>query len=155
MPNRREFKLGIIGCGRISQSYVQAIQSCPAMRLTAVMDLRPETAQMTAQAADCRAFTELEDFAAQSGVDGVVICAPPSDHRDIACRLMREGIHVLCEKPMATCWDDAVAMVNQATELDLVLMMASKFRYVEDIIRAKAIITSGMLGEIQFYENRF
>lgn len=68
---------------------------------------------------------------------------------------MQAGIHVLCEKPFATTWEDAVEMVNMATEMDLVLMMASKFRYVEDVIRAKAIITSGMLGEIQFYENRF
>jgi predicted dehydrogenase len=154
-PTRRDFKLGIIGCGRISQSYVQAIMNCPTMRLSAVMDIRDESARSTAQAAECRYFTDLETFIRESGVDGAVICAPPNEHRATACALLQAGIHVLCEKPMATSWDDAVAMVNLATEMDLVLMMASKFRYVEDIIRAKAIIASGMLGEIQFYENRF
>lgn len=152
---RRDFKLGIIGCGRISQSYVQAIMSCPTLRLAAVMDVRNESARSTAQAAECRYFTDLETFIREAGVDGAVICAPPSEHRQIACALLQAGIHVLCEKPMATSWPDAVAMGNMATEMDLVLMMASKFRYVEDIIRAKAIIASGMLGEIQFYENRF
>jgi predicted dehydrogenase len=155
MTTRRDFKLGLIGCGRISQSYVQAITHCPTLRLAAVMDIRPEAARSTAEAADCRMFTDLETFIREAGIEGAIICAPPNEHRATACALLEAGIHVLCEKPFATTWEDAVAMVNTATEMDLVLMMASKFRYVEDVIRAKAIITSGMLGEIQFYENRF
>lgn len=155
MKSRRDFKIGIIGCGRISQSYVQAVMGCPGLKLTAVMDTRPEAARSTAEAAECRMFTDLESFIRESGVEGAIICAPPIYHRPVACALMEAGIHVLCEKPFATHWEDAVAMVNMATEMDLVLMMASKFRYVEDVIRAKAIITSGMLGEVLFYENRF
>lgn len=152
---KREFKLGLIGCGRISQAYVQAIQASPSLKLTAVMDTRSEAARSTAEANDCRMFTDLETFVREGGMEGAIICAPPAEHRPIACELLSHGIHVLCEKPMSPTWSDAVEMVNTATEMDLVLMMASKFRYVEDIIRAKAIITSGMLGEIQFYENRF
>ena len=155
MKTRREFKLGLVGCGRISQSYVQAAMTCPTLKLVGVMDTRPEAARSTGEVAECRTFTDLESFARESGAEGVIICAPPAEHRPIACTLLQAGMHVLCEKPFSTNWEDAVAMVNTATELDLVLMMASKFRYVEDVIRAKAIITSGMLGEIQFYENRF
>lgn len=155
MKSRRDFKLGLIGCGRISQSYVQAIMSCPTLHLVGVMDVRAEAARSTAEVAGCRAFTDLESFIRESGAEGAIICAPPVDHRPVACALLEAGIHVLCEKPFATSWEDAVAMVNTATEMDRVLMMASKFRYVEDVVRAKAIVTSGMLGEIQFYENRF
>jgi len=152
---RREIKIGLIGCGRISQSYVQSIADLPSMRLAAVLDVRPEASASTAEAANCRTFTDLDLFIQEADVQAAIICAPPSEHRQIACSLLKAGLHVLCEKPLATSWEDAVAMVNLATEMDLVLMMASKFRYVEDIIRAKAIITSGLLGEIQFYENRF
>lgn len=155
MNTTRQFKFGLVGCGRISQTYVQSIKAIPHAVLTAVMDVRPEAAHAAAEAADCAAFTELEEFAVHSGVDAAIICSPPLQHREIACRLMDEGMHILCEKPIAINRDDVEAMAAKAVEKDRFLMMASKFRYVEDIIRAKAIIASGMLGEIQFYENRF
>ncbi len=155
MTTTRPFKFGLVGCGRISQTYVQAIKTIPNALLAAVMDTRPEAAQSAAEAGDCVAFTELEAFARQSGVEAAIICSPPRQHSEVACRLMDEGMHILCEKPIAINRADVEAMAAKAIERDRFLMMASKFRYVEDIIRAKAIIASGMLGEIQFYENRF
>lgn len=155
MTNRRQFKLGIIGCGRISQTYFQAIADCPAISLVAVMDTRQDAASSAAEAAGCRGFTDLEQFIHESGAEGAIICAPPAFHRPIACALIDHGIHVLCEKPFATSYEDAKTMVELANERDVVLMMASKFRYVEDIVRAKAMVTSGMLGDILFYENSF
>lgn len=152
---RREFRIGLIGCGRISQSYLQAIKTCETIKLTAVMDTRADAAASAAEAAGAKHFTDLESFIQDSGVEGAIICAPPAEHRGIATALMEAGIHVLCEKPFATTREDAQAMVRVAEEKDRIIMMASKFRYVEDVIRAKAIITSGLLGEILYYENKF
>lgn len=161
---RKEFKIGIAGCGRISQAYVQALQylaqhgraeAAAPIKLTAVMDSRLDVAQSTAEAAGCKAFGDLDEFIREGGMDGAIICAPPNAHRPIALELMRAGVHVLCEKPLTTRYEDAVAMKAASGETGRVLMMASKFRYVEDIVRAKAIVASGMLGDIMFYENNF
>ncbi len=149
------FKIGIVGCGRISQSYLAALKECPEIRLTAVMDVREEAAKATAEAAGCAYFTNLERFARESAIDGAIVCAPPNEHRLITCTLMECGIHVLCEKPFATCIGDAEAMIRASHETNRILMMASKFRYVEDVIRARAMITSGMLGQVLFFENWF
>jgi len=154
-PQRREFKLGLIGCGRISQSYVQALGDGQSVSLAAVMDVRPEVVRAAAEASDCRGFTDLDSFVAEGGVDGAIVCAPPVYHCQIACQLLRNGIHVLCEKPFATTVEDAETMIEMAEANDLVLMMSSKFRYVEDIVRAKAMIASGLLGDIVFFENKF
>ncbi len=154
-PYRREFKLGLIGCGRISQSYVQALADYPGAVLSAVMDVRPEVVQAAAEASNCRGFTDLDSFVSESDVDGAIVCAPPSVHRSICCQLLENGMHVLCEKPFATSAEDAEAMIATADSRDLVLMMSSKFRYVEDIVRAKAMIASGLLGDIVFFENKF
>ncbi len=155
MSQRREFKLGIVGCGRISQSYVQAVNECPNVTLSALLDIRPDVVNAAAEASQCRAFTNLDSFISESGIDGAVICAPPNVHRDVACALLNNGIHVLCEKPFATTSADAEAMIECAEAQDLVLMMASKFRYAEDIVRAKAMIASGLLGQVVFFENKF
>jgi predicted dehydrogenase len=65
------------------------------------------------------------------------------------------GAHVLCEKPLTLSVEDAAAMVQAAIRAGRQLMMASKFRYVQDIIHAKGMIASGILGEIVLYENEF
>jgi predicted dehydrogenase len=65
------------------------------------------------------------------------------------------GAHVLCEKPLAISLDDAKAMVLAADRGGRVLMMASKFRYVADVIKAKGLIESEILGEVVLLENEF
>ena len=46
-------------------------------------------------------------------------------------------------------------MVEKAQENDCLLMMASKFRYVDDVIKAKGVVDSGILGDIVLFENVF
>jgi predicted dehydrogenase len=61
----------------------------------------------------------------------------------------------LCEKPLSIDFKSAKMMVDAAQRARLKLTMASKFRYVEDVVRAKSIVTSGILGEIVLFENAF
>lgn len=150
-----DFRFGLVGCGRISQAYLDAIRVYGGARLTAVMDTRDEAARTAAEAVGARAFTDLGEFVSHGGIDGAIICTPPIHHKEVACTLIENGVHVLCEKPFATTVEDALAMVEAARRADIVLMMASKFRYVEDVIRAKAMIASGSIGSVQFYQNAF
>jgi predicted dehydrogenase len=46
-------------------------------------------------------------------------------------------------------------MIDTADRAGVLLTMASKFRYVEDVIKAKSIVASGILGEIILFENAF
>jgi predicted dehydrogenase len=147
-------RLGLVGCGRISQAYVEAIAQLDDVELVAVMDTRSDAAQAAAEANGAAAFSRLDEFA-DAGIDAAIICSPPVHHREAAVALLDRGVHVLCEKPFATTTDDARAMVSAANESGLTLMMASKFRYADDVIRAKSMIASGMLGRVLFYDNCF
>ena len=149
------FDIALIGCGRISQAYLEAIKQCKNVTLKAVMDSRKDAADAIAEAASCLAFNDIDSLLKNVKVDGAIVCTPPTFHKEISCNLLRNGISVLCEKPLAISVEDGMAMYKTAKENQAILMMASKFRYVEDIIRAKSIIASDMLGKIQFYENRF
>ena len=151
---RETARLGLVGCGRISQSYCDAIKQLDDVELVSVIDTRPDAARATAEAHSATAFDDFDAFA-KSGLDAAIICSPPAHHREAALKLMGEGVNVLCEKPFATTFDDAQAMVDEANELELTLMMASKFRYAEDVIRAKSMVSSGMLGQVLFYDNCF
>jgi predicted dehydrogenase len=65
------------------------------------------------------------------------------------------GIHVLCEKPLAIGADVARTMVAAAKRSSATLTMASKFRYARDVVEAKSIIASGVIGDVILFENMF
>lgn len=149
-------KFLLVGTGGIAQSYASAFENHPDATLAAVADIRPDAAHALAERFHCPAFTGLVD-ALDHGppVDGVVICTPPNSHEDLTLSALRRGKHVLCEKPFTLTTDSARRMAAEAEKHDLLLTMASKFRYVADIVKAKSLIASGVIGEVILFENAF
>ena len=88
-------------------------------------------------------------------LDAVVVCTPPVTHRNICADLANRGLHVLCEKPLAIDSSSAREMFDAAAQNDVKLTMATKFRYAADVIRAKSIVSSGILGDVILFENCF
>jgi len=148
-------RLGLVGCGRIAQTYLEALRGLPEIHLAGVADVRVDVAQSVAAQAGTRAFESHARLADDVPLDAVIVCTPPSTHRECAEFFLDRGVHVLCEKPLATSSREAEAMLDRAESADLVLMMASKFRYADDVIKAKGIVDSGILGEVILFENVF
>jgi predicted dehydrogenase len=69
--------------------------------------------------------------------------------------LLEDGLHVLCEKPLAIDSQSAQRMIETAVRVDRLFTMASKFRYVADVARAKALVESGIIGELVLLDNIF
>ncbi|MCA9257627.1 MAG: Gfo/Idh/MocA family oxidoreductase, partial [Planctomycetales bacterium] len=61
----------------------------------------------------------------------------------------------LCEKPLAVSSEAAMRMIKASADADVQFTMASKFRYVDDVAKAKSLIASGVLGEVVLFENVF
>jgi predicted dehydrogenase len=148
-------RLGIIGAGAIAHSYIKALETCQGAKLTAIADPRTDVAKAVAESARCRSYKSHVELAARDECDAVIVCTPPSSHTEIAAALLDKGIPVLCEKPLSTDVATARALCAQAQRKSVVLAMASKFRYVEDVIRAKSIIASGLVGDVILIENTF
>jgi predicted dehydrogenase len=148
-------KLGLVGAGGIAQSWAQALQGDPCAQLVGVADTRFDAAKALAEGAGARAFESYEAMADALGLDTVIVCTPPSTHAEICLYFVERRVHVLCEKPLSVDLATARMMINAARRAGVKLAMASKFRYAEDVIRAKSIVTSGILGEIALFENAF
>jgi predicted dehydrogenase len=152
---RTQLYFGMIGCGRIAQTYLQVLQANPECRLKGVADIRKPTAQSVGNQYGCKSYADYRQVLEDNQVDAVILCTPPNTHAEIATFFLENGVHVLCEKPLAISSDQAASMVQKADEKDCLLMMASKFRYVDDIIKAKGIVESGILGDVVLFENVF
>lgn len=150
-----KLRFGIVGAGAISQSYAQAFASSSEAQLVAVADVQAEASRAMAEAFGCASFTSHRAMAKGAKLDAVVICTPPSLHPEICLYYLERKIPVLCEKPLSIDLKSARAIIGTARRTGVKFTMASKFRYVDDVARAKAIVASGLLGDIILFENAF
>lgn len=148
-------KFGLIGAGAIAQTYGPAFGRSQEAVLVGVTDVRAEAAQAMAERMNCQAYGNYLDMVEQSGCEAVIVCTPPATHPDICCDLLARGINVLCEKPLAVSPAEARRMFEAAERSEAMLTMASKFRYVSDVIQARSIVASGTIGDIILFENAF
>jgi predicted dehydrogenase len=148
-------RFGLVGAGGIAQSYAQSFEGATNARLVAVADVRREAAKALAEAMGCAAFASHEDMAAGAELDAVIVCTPPASHPEICLSLVDHGKHVLCEKPLSIDSASARTMAEAARSAGVKFTMASKFRYVEDVVKTKGIVASGILGDIVLFENAF
>jgi predicted dehydrogenase len=152
---RGKLRLGLVGAGAIARTHVQAVERCESAEIVAVADVRTEQASALAAEIGCAAFDSHGAMDAVADLDAVIVCTPPASHPEVCLHFIGRGVHVLCEKPLSIDVQGARRMLGAARDAGVLLTMASKFRYADDVIRAKAIVASGILGEIALFENAF
>ena len=150
----KKLKFGLVGAGGIAQAYAQAFNESKCCDLVAVADVREDAARALAEIVGGKSYSDYKQLA-DLELDVVIVATPPVSHPEIACYFMERGTPVLCEKPLCMSVADAEKMIATAEANNVLFTMASKFRYCEDVVTAKGILASGMLGEILQFENAF
>jgi predicted dehydrogenase len=116
-------KLAIVGVGDIFPRYLKQAAESKRARFVATCAHHLESAKARAMEYGIDAW--YDDYAAMYEAvrpDGVVIATPNSLHAAQAIAAFERGIHVLCEKPMATTWEDCRAMVDAAQRTGAVFL---------------------------------
>jgi len=134
-------------------SYVHALQAMPGIELIATDPdgaTAPDDALRGGDLAAALGVAYVDDYDAAFAwkPDAVVIAAENSRHRELVERAARAGAHVLCEKPLATTVDDAVAMQRACNEAGVMLMVAYPVRFSPVVRDALAELRAGRLGRI-------
>jgi predicted dehydrogenase len=150
-----KIRFGIVGAGAISQGYGQAFHGCTEAVAVGVADTRLDAARSLGEVLGCPAFASHKAMADACELDAVLVCTPPASHAEICLDFIDRGVNVLCEKPFTVTVAEAETVVCTAREKGVKITMASKFRYVDDVIRAKQIVDSGILGDIVLFDNAF
>jgi predicted dehydrogenase len=119
--------LAVIGAGHMGRYHAEKFARCEGVRLAAVVDADAARAQKLAQAYGCAARTDLAGLARDA--DAAVVAVPTDRHYEVALACLREGMHVLVEKPIAPTLEEADALIAAAEARRLVLQVGHVERY--------------------------
>ncbi len=152
----RRVRVALVGCGRIAATHVKAIaQHLAQAELVALCDVDSQALAQTH--AGCLAaghtdplalFASLDQLLAQSNADLVVLATPSGLHAAQAVRVAQAHRHVLSEKPMATRWPDALAMVRACDDARVRLFIVKQNRLNPTLVKLKAAIDQGRFGRL-------
>ena len=112
-------------------------------------DIIPERAQAAVEKYGCGiAVTDYHQVLADDEVEAVSVCTPNLMHSTIAIDALHAGKHVLCEKPAARTYPEALEMQKAQHETGKVLNIGVVNRFNDQVNRIRSYIQEGRLGEV-------
>ena len=120
-------RAGVAGAGSMGRNHARVYAGLAGASLVAVYDADAERAAAVAAEFGGRVVGSLEELAAS--VDVASVAVPTVAHREVGCRLMELGVHVLLEKPIAPTVDDARVLVVTSQRTGRVLQVGHVERF--------------------------
>lgn len=156
----RPLRGALVGFGFIAgqghaPTYAKHMSNGRAVEIVAVADICEARRQLAhAKFPDARIYSDFRSMlAAEAGnesgkVDFVDIATPPAHHAEIAHAAFDHGLHVLCEKPMATSAEEAAGMLKHAQEARRVYFPCHNYKHAPVVKAVRGILDEGVIGPV-------
>ena len=143
-------KVAVIGCGTIANAaHIPSYVKNPEAEIKYFCDIIPERAQAAVEKYGCgTAVVDYHQVLADPEVEAVSVCTPNNVHPQIAIDALRAGKNVLCEKPAARTYAEALEMQKVQHETGKVLNIGVVNRFNDNVNRIKEYIDQGKLGTV-------
>jgi predicted dehydrogenase len=147
-------RVAIVGCGAVTEKfYLPALARSPLLRIAALVDVSLARAERLAPAGQGILITgDYRDVVASA--EAAVVALPNHLHAPVTMDLLRSGIHVLVEKPMALRVQDCDAMISAAEEAHVVLSVGHMRRFYGSCRFVADALAAGQLGRILGFDLR-
>ena len=139
-------RVAVIGVGHLGKHHARILSSLPGVELVAVVDTNQARAAEIAAANRTRAVFDYREITGQ--VDAVTIAVPTEVHRDVALALLRAGVPVLVEKPIARTLAEADEMIEAAADAGVVLAVGQTERFNPALSAARPLISDPRFIEV-------
>jgi predicted dehydrogenase len=127
----------------------------PEAKLVVVSAVQKDHAAPLASKLGCEAAEGWESMVEREDLDALIVATPPHLHAPISIAAMRNGKHVLCEKPLARTLSEAQEMVAIAKETGRVLKCGFNHRHHPGVQQARRWFKQGRIGEPMFVRARY
>ena len=126
----------------------------PNAELVSVCDINRQIADEFTSEYEVKGYTSTEEMLDTEDLTAISICTPPKVHLALTRMAAAGGIHVLCEKPMASTVSDCQEMIDVCRSAGVVLQIGHKKRFIPPLLRLKEL-TEGQFGPIQYMVHRY
>jgi predicted dehydrogenase len=141
-------RIGLLSFAHLhAEAYIQLLQTMPGVEFIGLADEDLARGRHFADHFKAHLFPTYADLLATKP-DGVVICSENARHAPLVIQAAHAGVHVLCEKPLATTLGDAHEMLVACKHANIHLMIAFPMRFSTPLLEAKKVLDSGKLGQI-------
>lgn len=156
-------RFGLIGTGLMAQEHIRNLALVNGAEVVALVDPQPDSldwaaGSLGARAAAAQRFNDVPAMLAASRPDAVIVASPNFTHHDVLQPLFGTGIHILCEKPLATTLPDANALVARAAAHNGVFWVGMEYRFMPPVSRFVREVHEGRTGTLRrlaIHEHRF
>lgn len=146
----KKVRTAVIGCGAIAgAAHIPAYKNNPDAEVKYFCDIIEErAARAAAFYGGGQAVRDYRQVLADPAVEAVSICTPNCLHPEMTIAALRSGKHVLCEKPAAKTYAQALEMQKAQKETGKILHIGVVNRFHTGVNKIRELIESGMLGEV-------
>lgn len=143
-------KVAVIGCGTIANAqHIPAYMKNEEAEIKYFCDIIPERAEEAVKKYGCgKAVTDYREVLDDDEIEAVSVCTPNKMHSEITIAALKKGKNVLCEKPAARVYSEALEMQKAQHESGKVLNIGVVNRFNTNVNKIKELIDQGRLGEV-------
>lgn len=140
-------KIGIIGCGNISEIYCQAGRNYHDIEVAACADLDPARARARAEEHNIPQALSVPELLADPAVEIIVNLTVPAVHATVSRQVLEAGKHVYSEKPLATTREEGAALLALAAARGLRVGCAPDTFLGAGLQTCRQILDQGLIGQ--------
>jgi predicted dehydrogenase len=158
MRKSKKIRYAVVGLGHLAQvAILPAFGHSKRSELAALISGDSTKGEMLSNKYGVPAYgyDDFEMALEREHVDAAFIALPNTQHCRFTERAAKMGVHVLCEKPMATNERDCEAMIRACDKSGVKLMVAYRLHFTESQMRAIRLVRSGKLGELRIFSSLF
>ncbi len=144
----KKIRIGVAGLGFIGPIHIEALRRIPGLEVVSVHHHNDAVKTKAEQLGIERYYQDYDTFLSSDHLDCVHICTPNFLHYEMARKALTEGLHVICEKPLATKISEAEELVALAKNIHRVNAVQFNVRYYPLIRQMKTMREKGELGTI-------
>jgi predicted dehydrogenase len=147
-----KFKIGIAGLGWAASGHIPAFCANPDAEIVAACTCKaPEQAQAMC-GSEIAVYEDFDQMLKHPGLEVVDICTPHHLHAQMAIKAAQAGKHLMIEKPVATKYEDLLAMRDAITQAGVLSTVYFELRYIPHMTLVKSVMAQGLLGQVHHFE---
>lgn len=147
---QEKIKVAVIGCGTIATSaHIPSYMNNGQCEIKYFCDIIPERADEAVKKNGCgKAVYDYREILDDPEIEAVSVCTPNMMHKTITIDFLKAGKNVLCEKPAARTYRDALEMQEAQHATGKILNIGVVNRFNASVGKIRELIQEGALGDV-------